>query len=324
MKKNNLQLLLISFLVVLFTSCEDESNNIIIIDNGNPSEEETGGNEDGDAVDTTATDVVRNWDLFQPYSCYEDLSANSFNIVTWNIEWFPKRAGSTISRLADLINSTNADVIAMQEVAEPDQLATLVAALPGWNYKVYDVRGDQELGYLYKESEIASISELSIIYPNNTSAFYRPPVIVEVEHINGQKITLFNIHLKCCGGSQNVARRKEASELLKDYIDNNLANEKVIVLGDFNDEITGSDNPFENFVADSAKYYFADTEIATGNYQYWSYPGFGQFGSHIDHVLISNELFDDVTAISTLAYDECISSYDYYVSDHRPLIISID
>lgn len=301
--------ILVCFSIIL-SSCSDETQNIIII--GEAPKEDT----------VTISD--KNWDIFQAYECYQDLSNSEFNILTWNIEWFPKRAANTISKLAELISSTNADLIAMQEVADPTQLETLIAALPGWNYKYYNVRGDQELGYLYKESEIASISDLRIIYPDNTSAFYRPPVIAEVEHINGQKITLFNIHLKCCGGSENVSRRREASALLKNYIDNNLANDKVIILGDYNDEITGSNNPFENFINDSMHFYFADTEIATGNYKYWSYPDYGDYGSHIDHILISNELFDDVTAISTLGYDECISSYDYYVSDHRPLLISIN
>lgn len=312
--------ILLTFSVV-FTACEDDSNSVIIINNGNQNQNEE---DKGDSTDTTATTTnIRERILFKPYACYEDLSDTKLHVMTWNIEWFPKRSGSTITRLAELIKNTNADLIAMQEVADPTQLNALINVLPGWNYKYYDVRGGQELAYLYKESEIVSISDLSIIFPSNTSAFYRPPVIATVEHINGQKITLFNIHLKCCGGADNVARRAEASQLLKTYLDNNLANDKLIILGDYNDELTGSDNPFQNFIADSLHYYFADTEIAKGDHKYWSYPDFGQFGSHIDHMLISNELFDDVVSISTLEFNECIDDYNYYISDHRPLLLTI-
>ncbi len=41
--------------------------------------------------------------------------------------------------------------------------------------------------------------------------------------MSGLQATLINIHLKCCGGSDNIARRTEASRLLKEYIDTNLA-----------------------------------------------------------------------------------------------------
>ena len=305
----------------VFVSCEDGADNIIIIPGGDESQDTT---QTGDDTDTTATNIPDDWNLFQSYACYDDLAANDLNILTWNIEWFPKRSSNTLSRLAELINNSNADLIAMQEIAEPSQLATLRELLPGWNFKYYNVRGDQELAYFYKESEISSITDLSIIFPDNTSAFYRPPVITTIKHISGQEVTLFNIHLKCCSGAENVARRREASELLKAHIDNNYANQKVIVLGDFNDDIEKSDTPFSNFIEDKDGYYFADMEIANGSNQYWSYPSFGTTGSHIDHILITDELFESVKSVSTLAFDNCINSYDYYISDHRPVMITLE
>jgi len=104
-------------------------------------------------------------------------------------------------------------------------------------------------------------------------------------------------------------------------MDDKLSKEKVIVLGDFNDEIIPSDGTppvFSNFISDSLNYAFTDMEIATGHPLYWSYPA---WPSHIDHILITNELFDAHLSTQTLTYDLCEPSYLTKISDHRPLII---
>ncbi|GAA5030227.1 hypothetical protein GCM10011506_19180 [Marivirga lumbricoides] len=277
-----------------------------------------------DSSEGTSHHAPREFELFKAYTCDTKLTEATLDIVTWNIEFFPKNGKSTIRGISELIRNTNADIIAVQEIAEPDLLQNLIDITPGWNYKVYDVRGGQELGYLYKESEIRNISNLSIIYPDNSSAFYRPPVITNIQHVNGQEITLINIHLKCCGGEENTARRKEASILLKKYIDTRLKNNKVMVLGDFNDELSDDvNNPFHNFIEDVGNYYFADMEIALGPSEYRSYPSWKTHGSHLDHILISNELFDDVEMVTTLTYNDCIEEYESNISDHRPVLLSI-
>jgi poly(A) polymerase len=241
-----------------------------------------------------------------------------------DIENFPKRDATTIARVAELINNMNVDLIALQEIDEPSALDALLEALPGWLYKYQDVRYGQEVGFLYKTSEITSISDLQMIYSNESSPFPRQPVLTTVTHSNGQEVTLINIHLKCCGGNENESRREQASILLKKYIDDNLATNKVILLGDFNGEINDANSEFSNFIADDSNYKFADMEIAIGDYEYWSYPNFDPNGSHIDHILITDELFDEVNFVSTMQLDECISSFDYYISDHRPILISLN
>jgi endonuclease/exonuclease/phosphatase family metal-dependent hydrolase len=252
------------------------------------------------------------------------LPDSTFDIITWNIENFPKRDATTIARVAELINNMNVDLIALQEIDEPSALDALLEALPGWLYKYQDVRYGQEVGFLYKTSEITSISDLQMIYSNESSPFPRQPVLTTVTHSNGQEVTLINIHLKCCGGNENESRREQASILLKKYIDDNLATNKVILLGDFNGEINDANSEFSNFIADDSNYKFADMEIAIGDYEYWSYPNFDPNGSHIDHILITDELFDEVNFVSTMQLDECISSFDYYISDHRPILISLN
>ena len=62
-------------------------------------------------------------------------------------------------------------------------------------------------------------------------------------------------------------------------------------MGDFNDELIDTNNVFEIFFDNFDQYLFADYSMAeeSNPWQYWSFP---TYPSHIDHVLISNELFD--------------------------------
>jgi predicted extracellular nuclease len=118
--------------------------------------------------------------------------------------------------------------------------------------------------------------------------------------------------------------------LIKDYIQNELPDDRVIVLGDLNDLIQEgpANNVFEPFLELPEDYLFADMPIAQGPSSSWSFPG---WPSHLDHLLISDELFTDFNASSTEV--ACLdiaahmeggwSEYDYNVSDHRPVAMQL-
>ena len=78
--------------------------------------------------------------------------------------------------------------------------------------------------------------------------------------------------------------------IIKSYIETNLDDQRVIVLGDLNDILTDnqSNNIFQDILDDTTNFYFADIDIADGSSSNWSYPS---WPSHLDHILISNELF---------------------------------
>jgi hypothetical protein len=153
----------------------------------------------------------------------------------------------------------------------------------------------------------------------------------------GENIFIINNHFKCCGdGIMNLddlgdeeTRRYTASNLLKEYIDNNLPNENVIVLGDLNDILTDAleNNVFQMIINDSENYLFSDMEIAESSSTDWSYP---TWPSHLDHILITNELFDELdnSDIQTIKIDEYLdggwSEYDQNISDHRPVALKLD
>jgi hypothetical protein len=150
----------------------------------------------------------------------------------------------------------------------------------------------------------------------------------------GENYFLINNHFKCCGDgiidfnneSDEEKRRYDASNFLKEYIDTNLSDKNVIVLGDLNDDIAEApqNNVFQMILDDPENYLFADLEIANGSTSEWSCP---TWPSHLDHILITNELFDELgnSDIQTIKIDEYLdggwNEYDQYISNHRPVAV---
>ena len=247
---------------------------------------------------------------------------NSLDIVTWNIENYPKNNSLTNNYLLEIIDSLNVDIFALQEIESTNEFNALASSL-GDNWTAFRSENSHygELSYLINTNEIF-ITEYPYTILNNDSYYfaYREPYIVEFE-FNNKEYILINIHFKCCSGFEE--RRREASILLKEYIDNYFSESNVIIVGDFNDEIIDTENVFEIFLDDNENYEFTDMSIAQSPSEYWSYPS---FPSHIDHIIITNELFNNHISTSTILIENALpnlSDYNNYISDHRPVGIKL-
>lgn len=255
-------------------------------------------------------------------ACLIGVSSDTFEIMTWNAEHFPLDGDITISQIQKIIRKQDPDLIAFQEISSKTVFDKLADSLAEWESQLI-VSGNLNLGFLYKTSEISIIENIKPILEGNPYALPRAPVILTARHKDGIEVNLINIHLKCCGGEENIARRDSAIRLIKNYMDQNLKWDPVILLGDYNGLIYGQankENSFLNFIEDEENYMFTDMEIAMGNNSLWSYPG---WPSHIDHILISDELFDHWAGTTTLTYDICDDRYFKVISDHRPMIIKL-
>ncbi len=261
--------------------------------------------------------------------CTVSTGSETLEVVTFNIEHFNNsgnhdyKMSERLPYIASLIGQLDADVVAIQEIGSEYWTSRLTDELPGWE-GVFTPKssGDQSLAYIYKVSEIDLITEeTEAILSTDWYAFPRAPMKIKVHHKgSGLQVYMINNHLKCCGGSDNEERRRDASEKLKQYIDDNLDDQMVVVLGDYNDEISDvytSDNVFWNFIEDAANYRFADMELANSDSEYWSYPS---WPSHIDHILISNELFTHHHNTVTIRPSNCQADFLKKGSDHRPVM----
>lgn len=258
---------------------------------------------------------------------------STFNIVTWNIEWFPKSGAITVDSVSKIIESLNADLIGLQEIDDSTLCRQMIDNIAG-----YELFMDDDwfggLAYVYKTSSI-NVQSIYKIYDAAPywNAFPRSPLVIELTYM-GEELIVINNHFKCCGdgvidmgnSSDEEFRRYEASTLLKQYIDSNFASDRVIIIGDLNDVTTdpSPNNVFQVFLNDSNNYLFADDNIANGMTTDWSFPS---WPSHLDHILITNELFPEFSSsgsgVQTIRVDDFMSGglvdYDFYISDHRPV-----
>jgi len=251
----------------------------------------------------------------------------TIDIVSFNVEGFPKAGYTSVTALSALIKAMDPDIVALQEVASEADFNRLVKLMPGWTGIFYPINNDEwNLAYLLKNSETALINgSVRTLFEDDSWTFPRPPFEIMVEHkSSGRELLLINLHLKCCGGSDNESSRRSASHQLKEYLDQQRPDDAVVILGDYNDEITStseSENPFLNFIQDAPSYTFADMAIAKGSQLWWSYPS---WPSHLDHILVTDELAASIDTTLVIKASPCYPEYEEVLSDHRPVGIRIN
>jgi endonuclease/exonuclease/phosphatase family metal-dependent hydrolase len=260
----------------------------------------------------------------------------TFDLVSWNIEWFPKN-NNTSSNVQDILANLEADIYALQEIEDTTLLKQIVSNIPDYEcYFKSSYYGG--LAYVYNTNTIQVNSKYEIFTSNlYWNTFPRSPQVLDFTFL-GDEYIIINNHFKCCGdgildvnnSNDEENRRLQAITLLKQFIDDNFSSKRVILLGDLNDNLTDNadNNIFQDFINDTANYLFTDMQIAQGNSIDWSYP---TWPSHLDHILITNELFDDFqnfnSLVSVIRIDDYMSGWNNYennVSDHRPIGLKLD
>jgi endonuclease/exonuclease/phosphatase family metal-dependent hydrolase len=258
---------------------------------------------------------------------------DALDIMTWNIEWFPKNDGITVDYVSQIINGLDMDVLAIQEVDDAFLFTQMVDQLIQYD-SYLESTWFAGLAYIYN-SETVEINDIYEIYTSSPywSPFPRSPMVMDMNFM-GENYIIINNHFKCCGDNylndnddgDEETRRYIASTLLKEYIDNNFSTKNVIVLGDLNDILTDNiaNNVFQMIIEDSENYLFVDMAIAAGSSAEWSYPS---WPSHLDHILITNELFDNNSYVEVIRIDDFMdggfSQFDQNISDHRPVGIKL-
>lgn len=197
----------------------------------------------------------------------------TFDVVTWNIEWFgstapgqgPSNVNLQLQNVKTIIEDLDADVYAFQEITNLDKFFELVDALPAYRGFFSPAAsagggfdGAQKLTFLYKTATVDSIGskvllqgvtpDLLVGYPSSPDRFWasgRLPFLFEVKaKIDGveQHINLINIHARSNGGGESTANPRYAMRrydvnVLKDTLDHYYANIPFIILGDYNDDL---------------------------------------------------------------------------------------
>ncbi|MGC6470104.1 MAG: lamin tail domain-containing protein, partial [Flavobacteriales bacterium] len=263
---------------------------------------------------------------------------NTFDVITWNLENFPKIDGVTENYVSEIILELHSEIIGFQEISDINAFLTMMSSTNGYTgYVANSNYGSLDLAYAVK-NDVTVIDHYKILSTSNYNYAFagRSPFLIHVEK-NNVEYYVINVHLKCCGdGTLNTSnssdeeyRRFLALSYIKNYIDTFLDDKNVFVIGDFNDELNDevSNNVFQNFI-DDTDYQFVDMNIANGNSQNFSFPS---WPSHIDHILITNELFDELNtnlySVSTIQianyFNGGFSFYDSQITDHMPVGVSL-
>ena len=249
---------------------------------------------------------------------------NGIEVVTWNIEFFPKLGQRTMDSVQKIIKSLNADIYCLQEISSRNSFEELAESLTEYDFIISEDTDYLNLVVLYKKNDFTVRSQSSL-FTNSVYEFaYRPPLRLEMTYLgqNSFDFTLINMHLKCCNDGYN--RRKSSVNILHDYLNSSVQSGIVnhIVVGDWNDDISDSynQNSFNIFLEDSDNYRYVTYDNAHSNTNI--YDSFPSYPSFIDHIMISADLFEKEGSgdVQTIRLGDYISGYDEIISDHRPVV----
>jgi endonuclease/exonuclease/phosphatase family metal-dependent hydrolase len=146
--------------------------------------------------------------------------AKPLSLMTWNVEWFqdpgegPSDDPLQFERVLDVLRRTDADLIAVQEIAAPLAFERIAAALPRHGGVLSEYRWTQKLGLLYHESRVRVRSVGAIEGLDDAG---RPPLDVRLELLpEAAPLRVVVVHAKASADTESRATRARfAAELAR-------------------------------------------------------------------------------------------------------------
>ncbi|WP_338875676.1 DUF5689 domain-containing protein [Spirosoma sp. SC4-14] len=308
----------------------------------------------------------------------------TFDISTWNLDFFGADSGSVVCPVAPvkrsyndqgpvdedkqarnvkaILQKLNADIVVNEEVSDEARYASVVRSLPGsYSYvcsdkfsyyfqadcdQIIDRAGTidipanyaQKVCVLYNQATVTPILAESkalltdkYSYPtsNAWSSGRLPYLFVANVTINGftRKIHVVGIHAKSGTATADYNRRLSDINDLKAELDRNYPNANLVMLGDYEDEVTtstttGKPSSYSAFSADTSAY-----RIITKPLEATSCVTFVSAASFIDHITVSNELASAYVGNSSAVIMPATGIEGPYVittSGHNPVSARFD
>jgi endonuclease/exonuclease/phosphatase family metal-dependent hydrolase len=268
--------------------------------------------------------------------------AATLDVGEWNIEWFGSMAGGPpdkplqLRNASEVIRHVDMDVWGLEEIIDAGEFNRLLSRLPGYagflandpmvaRGSDYYAEDEMKVGILYRPDTIAVRSARVILGDHEYDFAGRPPleVHIEVRTPNGtSRLVLIVLHAKAGADPASYQQRKRGAVALKSYLDHEHPKDKVLVVGDFNDDIDtsisrGRPSSYRNFVNDRADYTFVTEELSQAAERSTSH-----YNSMVNHHLATNELaasFIEGSA-EVIRPDEHIPRFGFTTSDHYPTV----
>ena len=268
------------------------------------------------------------------------------DVACWNVEWFgdvsqgPTNEVTQYNNVKTIITNSEVDIWGLCEVSNPTTFYNLLNELPSYQGVLSTYNQSQKTALLFNKDLFELMSSSLINDPSNpdyynafASGRYPFEVVLRTKTYPFDSVYFYVVHLKANSGSADQSsynRRANASLYLQQFLNTQRANKKIIVLGDFNDDVDQSvvringsylSSPFQNFNNDSTRYFFPSKQLSlAGETTYPSYTPINM----IDHVLTSRVLSDSFyvkqSAVVLKQLSTQIGNYLSTTSDHYPVL----
>lgn len=267
-------------------------------------------------------------------------TSTRLDIGTWNMEWFgdvdygPSNETLQFNNVKNVLNATNADVWGLTEVSNSQKFTQLLNELPQYGGVLATYAQTQKTALLYKKDMYEVINQRHVLSTPSFNYDFasRPPfevTLVTKAPLPVDTLYFVVVHMKAFADQSAYDRRQNASNHLKDiYFENGFVNRKVIVLGDWNDDVdvsifNGITTPYKNFLDEPENYFFPTKALSDlGKRSYASYSG-----SFIDHIMVTAPMKVDYIASSAIVMDNIatyISGFTNNTSDHYPVLTAFN
>jgi endonuclease/exonuclease/phosphatase family metal-dependent hydrolase len=279
-------------------------------------------------------------DIGLPPIVADTVSKNrTLDITTWNLEWFgwadstrgPFNKTLQRQRIRTIMDTIKADIYALQEVLTDEALASLSDSIVGGYRRFFatDVPSDQKMAYIYNPATITPISTgLAVNGGAQAWANGRFPFKMTFDVAGGKRMVVFNIHGKATDSATaqtDYERRKADAETFHAYLRDFYADSSVILLGDFNDRLIGTN--IDSTLPSCYSVFLNDTQgwkattLPLEQEGLSSYLGFNR--SFIDHIMINRNLVPVYYRAYLESPERYLTSYSSTVSDHRPVTLRL-
>ena len=261
----------------------------------------------------------------------------ALTVGCWNLNWFADPAqpdGGYLGPRDNSLQATNVltalrakpdvDLWGIEEIVGTTEFSQVVAGLPGFAVlyatdvqagTFYYSATEQKVALLYRTAKVTVVSARLILTTASYDFAGRPPLEVLV-NVGGKQFYVIVMHMKALADLDGYTRRGASAVDLKDYLDTTHPTDKVMVIGDWNDDVDvstymSSPTPFANFVTDSTHYKFGTKELSDANRRTTA-----SFSATIDHQMFNNALFTSYVTGSAAVIIPSITNYASTTSDH--------
>ncbi|MCW3463270.1 Ig-like domain-containing protein [Chitinophaga nivalis] len=286
-------------------------------------------------------------------------SLRSLKVVNWNIEWFgspvqnPANDSLQQANVTTILQKLDADIYALAEVVDTARFRAVVNQLPGYSYVLSDFGSyadsltdvdyvsAQKLAFVYKNSVIRKINTYGILRKGGSSTAYynwssgRFPYLLEATarlENDSARIRFILLHAKANTGTKpekitSWHRRKDGLKELKDSLDLQYPYSNLIMLGDFNDDLSrtittelapDTTTSYIDFIADSVHYKPLTLPLSLAKQR-----STVSFSSVIDNVIASDETgvaYIPGSARIQTGVAQLVNNYGTTTTDHYPVL----